>query len=118
MKPPGGWGELSRPSSGDDVTHPPPPASSGRELAGAGSPLPPSPAPDSLIPAPPRLGVSTEEGWGQKAQGPGGGETAQVPVLKAGDKGDGDSKITAERYSEGLSEASRIRVGEFPHFQL
>ncbi|CAI9161258.1 unnamed protein product [Rangifer tarandus platyrhynchus] len=34
----------------------PPAASSGRELAGAGSPLPPSPAPDSLIPAPPRLG--------------------------------------------------------------
>ena len=30
---------------------------------------PPSPAPDSPIPAPPRLGVSTEEGWGEKAQG-------------------------------------------------
>lgn len=55
---------------------------------------------------------------GGEGSGSGGGKTAQVPVLKARDKGDGDSEITVERYSEGLSEGSRIRGREFPHFQL
>ena len=59
-----------------------------------------------------------EEGWWGEGSGSGGGKTAQVPVLKARDKGDGDSEITVERYSEGLSEGSRIRGREFSHFQL
>lgn len=38
-----------------------------------------------------------EYGGGGEGKGSGGGKTAQIPVLEAGDSGEEDSKVTAER---------------------